>query len=204
MKNYTYYDAYHRPRKVPGYFFQKCFGGKRGVFLVSFFIAIILGKIFLWDEIGKYGSYNVKSIGKVNAGTMDTWGLFGYLVLQRGELLGVLILAGFTRLKKAVYYLCSGAVGCFMGILMLSFFRSFGWKGILLLVVSLIPQWVIYVMLFEFLWWIFVGSEKERKLSRGWAVLCGIGVACLFLCGIYLECFVNPLLIGYTKSFLSI
>ena len=91
-----------------------------------------------------------------------------------------------------------------MGILMLSFFRSFGWKGIPLLVVSLIPQWVIYVMLFEFLWWIFVGSEKERKLSRGWAVLCGIGVACLFLCGIYLECFVNPLLIGYTKSFLSI
>lgn len=204
MKNYTYYDAYHRPRKVPGYFSQKCFGGKRGVFLVSFFIAIILGKIFLWEEIGRYGSYNVKSIGKVDAETMDTWGLFGYLVLQRGELLGVLILAGFTRLKKAVYYLCSGAVGCFMGILMLSFFRSFGWKGIPLLVVSLIPQWVIYVMLFEFLWWIFVGSEKERKLSGGWAVLCGIGVACLFLCGIYLECFVNPLLIGYTKSFLSI
>lgn len=46
MKNYTYYDAYHRPRKVPGYFFQKCFGGKSGIFLVSFFIAIILEKYF--------------------------------------------------------------------------------------------------------------------------------------------------------------
>lgn len=204
MKHYTYYDAYHRPRRIPGYFFQKFFCGKRGIFLVSFFIALILGKMFLWDEICRYGNYNIKSIGSLNVKNIDAGGLFWYLVLQRGEVLGVLILAGFTKLKKVIYYLCSGAVGSFMGVLLLSFFHSFGWKGIPLLLVSLIPQWIIYVMLFAFLYWIFVGSEKDRKKSKGWALLYVLGVAGLFISGIYLECFVNPLLIGYAKTIFSL
>lgn len=204
MKNHVYYDVYHRQRKIPGFFFLRWFGGKRGIFLLSFFITLLIGKLVLWDGICQYSSWNMESIKQMKLEQIDTKGLFSYLLLQRGELLAFLLLSGFTKWKKVIYYLCSGAAGCILGVFALSFFHAFGWKGIVLLLISLLPQWVIYGILFVYLYWIFVNQDSNRKYTKGWIFLYALSVLGLLLCGIYLECFVNPLLLGFFKSILNL
>lgn len=204
MKNYVYYDAYHRQRKVPGDAFLRWFGGKRGFFLLSFLITLVIGKLVLWDGICQYSSWNTESLKQIKIDQIDTKGLFFYLLLQRGELLTFLLLSGFTKWKKGIYYLCSGAAGCILGVLSLSFFHTFGWRGIVLLLISLLPQWVIYGILFAYLYWIFVNQNSNRKYTKGWVFLYALSVLGLLFCGIYLECFVNPLLLEFIQSFLRI
>ncbi len=211
MKNYVYYDAYHRRRRVRGSLFLKHLKGKRGIFLLSFFIAMILGKIVLWDDICQYQNWNATCIGKLNIETLDQRSLLTYLLIHRGELVLFLVLSGITKLRKILYYVCSGMAGGVLGVLLLSFFHSFGIKGVIILFISLVPHWIIYGMLFVYMYWLFVKRTEEKRNHKGknddtlsWYALYALGALILFGVGIYLECFVNPLLLNWTKVILKI
>ena len=209
MKNYVYYDAYHRQRRMPGSILLRILRVKRGIFLMSFFIALILGKLLLWDTICQFEHWNENCMGRLNLQTLDQKSLFFYLLLHRGELLALLILCGITKLRKVLYHLICGTAGCFLGIVTLSFCHSFRWRGICILVISLIPHWIVYGILYVFLYWIFIGNqdtplgEKPSKSIPKYA-LYGLGVIALLFAGIYLECFVNPILLSFGKTMLNI
>ena len=211
MKKYVYYDAYHRQRRMPGALFLRLLRGKKGIFLMSFFIALILGKILLWDDICQFEHWNENCMGKLNLQTLDQRSLFFYLLLHRGELLALLILSGITKLRKILYHLFCGSAGCFLGIIALSFCHSFGWKGMCILIISLLPHWIIYGILFVFLYWIFIGRSETDSIAEVKSsanipqfVLYGVGVIALLFVGIYLECFVNPILLSFGKEILGI
>lgn len=201
MRDYIYYDAYHRKRRMPGFSIGPWIKGKRGVFFVSFIICIIAGRVFLWNEICEFQTWNITCIGKLNVHTIDTKSLFCYLLLHRGELLLFVILASITKLKKILYYVISSAAGAILGFLQLSFWHSFGIKGIFVLGITLMPHWIVYGILFTFLYWVFV-DRKNLNFTGGWMVLYAICIGILFLVGIYLECFVNPLLMSWTRELL--
>ena len=77
------------------------------------------------------------------------------------------------------------------------------------MVISLIPHWIVYGILYVFLYWIFIGNqdtplgEKPSKSIPKYA-LYGLGVIALLFAGIYLECFVNPILLSFGKTMLNI
>ena len=58
MKQYSYYDAYHRQRKFPMTIRLHRWRSKRGVFLLSFFIALVLVRFFLWEEITEVAGWS--------------------------------------------------------------------------------------------------------------------------------------------------
>lgn len=211
MRKYVYYDAYHRQRRMPGVTLLRLLRGKKGIFLMSFFIALILGKILLWDDICQFEHWNENCMGKLNLQTLNQRSLFFYLLLHRGELLGLLILCGITKLRKVLYRIFCGTAGCFLGIITLSFCHSFRWKGICILIISLLPHWIIYGILFVFLYWIFIGRTETDSIAESKSsanipqfVLYGIGVVALLFVGIYLECFVNPIILSFGKEILGI
>lgn len=204
MKNYNYYDAYHRRRRMPGVFLLQILRGKKGVFLLSFFIALLFGKLFLWKDICQFQDWNITCIGKLDAKTIDQRGLLIYLLVHRGELVMFLLLSGITKLRKILYYLCSGAAGGVVALILLSFIHSFGIKGAILLLVSLTPHWIIYGILFVYLYWIFVEQTDKKTLTPTGIVIYALGTVLLFGVGIYLECFVNPLLLQWTKAILKV
>ncbi len=183
-KHYMYYNGYKGQRKPIGKLF---------LFLLSFFIAVILGRVFLWGGAAQFDRWNLESIHRMNQQKLDEDKLFFYLCLHRGELLLFLILGGVTRWRKVLYYIASALAGSCLGVLCISFCHTFGVKGILVLLLSLVPQWFIYGMLFVYLYWLFV--VKEKKPDRLQLTLFCVGILLLFFVGVYLECFVNPILL---------
>jgi hypothetical protein len=67
----------------------------------------------------------------------------------------------------------------------------------------LFPQWILYGMLFAHLYWLFVRRKEVRDKETPWRyVLYVLGVAGIMASGIYLECFVNPLVVVLIKTVL--
>ena len=110
-------------------------------------------------------------------------------------------LCGLTRMRKALYYIASGLGGIWLGIFLMSFLKIYGWKGLLLGAAALLPQWIVYGMLFAYLYWLFIRrKELESRESLPRYLLYVLGLFGMMASGIYLECFVNPLLIVFVKN----
>ena len=104
MKQYSYYDAYHRQRKFPMTIRLHRWRSKRGVFLLSFFIALVLVRFFLWEEITEVAGWSRICLERLDANISDSRNFFWYVVIRRSELLLLLTLCGLTRMRKALYY----------------------------------------------------------------------------------------------------
>lgn len=201
MKQYSYYDAYHRQRKFPMTIRLHRWRSKRGVFLLSFFIALILVRFFLWEEITEVAGWSRICLERLDANISDSRNFFWYVVIRRSELLLLLTLCGLTRMRKALYYTASGLGGIWLGIFLMSFLKIYGWKGLLLGAAALLPQWIVYGMLFAYLYWLFIRrKELESRESLPRYLLYVLGLFGMMASGIYLECFVNPLLIVFVKN----
>ena len=196
MKQYSYYDAYHRQRKFPMTIRLHRWRSKRGVFLLSFFIALVLVRFFLWEEITEVAGWSRICLERLDANISDSRNFFWYVVIRRSELLLLLTLCGLTRMRKALYYIASGLGGIWLGIFLMSFLKIYGWKGLLLGAAALLPQWIVYGMLFAYLYWLFIRrKELESRESLPRYLLYVLGLFGMMASGIYLECFVNPLAI---------
>ena len=167
MKQYSYYDAYHRQRKFPMTIRLHRWRSKRGVFLLSFFIALVLVRFFLWEEITEVAGWSRICLERLDANISDSRNFFWYVVIRRSELLLLLTLCGLTRMRKALYYIASGLGGIWLGIFLMSFLKIYGWKGLLLGAAALLPQWIVYGMLFAYLYWLFIRrKELESRESQ--------------------------------------
>ena len=107
MKQYSYYDAYHRQRKFPMTIRLHRWRSKRGVFLLSFFIALVLVRFFLWEEITEVAGWSRICLERLDANISDSRNFFWYVFIRRSELLLLLTLCGLTRMRKALYYIAS-------------------------------------------------------------------------------------------------
>lgn len=114
MKQYSYYDAYHRQRKFPMTIRLHRWRSKRGVFLLSFFIALVLVRFFLWEEITEVAGWSRICLERLDANISDSRNFFWYVVIRRSELLLLLTLCGLTRMRKALYYTVSGLGGIWL------------------------------------------------------------------------------------------
>lgn len=211
MKNRFYYDAYHRQKRFPRIASVSLFRGKTGIFLLSFFIAILICRILLWEDMQSIARWSRTCIERMGASAVDQKEMLWYVLIRRLELLSLLILCGITKIRKILYYLCSAVVGSAFGIFLLSMIQSFGVSGVILAISVLMPQWFIYGILYVYLYWLFVrrvelrGYEEmnaSKPFQIGMLLLYILGILGLLASGIYLECYVNPLLVAWVKGFL--
>ena len=203
MKQYSYYDAYHRQKKFPMMFRLYRLRGKRGVFLLSFFIAIIIVRGVLWEEITEIAGWSRLCVERMDRTLVENVHMFWYVLIRRNELLLLLLLCGLTRIRKVLFYIASGVGGAALGIFILSFVKCYGIKGIIIGAGALFPQWILYGMLFAYLYWLFVRRKEVQDKESLWQyALYVLGVAGIMASGIYLECFVNPLVVVLVKTIL--
>lgn len=183
-----------------------------------FFAAgLLLG--FLTINIGKgawlidTGLFDEDTLYQMKYMTVDSGALFCYILRKRTCVLLVLSVAATTYLGMAV---CMGAAcwyGFSAGVFLSALLLRYGIKGIVLAVVSVFPQYLLYVPAFWlFLKWaehlyrsIYSRSAAYDASDKGFA-LKKLGKLALILVltalGCLLEGYVNPrLLLGYLKVF---
>lgn len=172
---------------------------------MNFKKSILLENTGLLDE---YTLYYMKYM------TVDSSALFYYVLRQRLGRLLVLALLSTTYLGLAV---CAGAAlwygGC-AGMFLATAVIRYGMKGILLVLVGILPQYLIYApaMILMFAWCqrlyraIYLdrtyGSDSDKAFFWSRRLLQLVGILLIFAVGCILESFLNPYLMkGLLKIF---
>ena len=181
-----------------------CVGLVVGVFLLN------VGKDFFLERTGLFDEYTLYQMKYM---TIDSHQLFWYVFRKR--MIGVLVLlvASTTYLGMVA---CRGVVlwyGCSAGIFLAALMARYGLKGILLAMVSILPQYILYApaMLILLCWCeslfrnIYLrggeGVTEDRKTAMARAgkvflIIIAMAVGCL------VESYVNPhLLLGFLETF---
>lgn len=113
-----------------------------------------------------------------------------YVVKARVLLLFIICIFSCIKWKKLFVILCLFVVGGFAGVLTVSAVLQLGMKGILLCIAGVFPQGIFYGMMYGML---FV--HWFRYPERQWNRAKFIFVTILFLLGIIVETYVNPLIV---------
>ncbi len=139
----------------------------------------LLSEIFLRSNLERYLQSNIIS-------EKYLW----YVVKARTLLLATVCVLGCFRWKKLFVVVCLTICGFFAGLMSVAAVMQLGFTGILLCIAGTLPQGIFYVMLYSILfsyWFRYPGSRWN------WAKL--LFVIVMFLAGIILETYVNPVLV---------
>jgi hypothetical protein len=120
-----------------------------------------------------------------------------YVVKERLFLFGVILLLGCIRWKKVVVGICISVTGFIMGVLTVSAILQLGIKGIFFCLTALFPQSIFYgcavsIMLVYWYWY----------PKRPWNRVKTIFVILIFILGILMEVYVNPILVKWVIKML--
>lgn len=175
-----------------------------GILMVNLGKSTLIGETGMFDEYTLYGMRNMSVSGSA---------LFWYVCRKR--LLTLLVLATLATTYLG-YVVCVGTAfwyGMAVGSLPAVLVFRYGFKGLILAIVAIFPQYLLYApAMVLLLGW---SSETHRRLYTGGILPDGadrvflgkkmlqLGViALLILMGCLLEGYVNPLLlIAYLKTF---
>lgn len=140
---------------------------------------VLFSEVFLRSNLERYLQTNV-------IGEKYLW----YVVKSRMIILSTLCILGCFRWKKLFVILCLFVCGCFAGIISVAAVMQLGIKGILLCLVGILPQGIFYAMAYSMLllyWFRYPESRWNRAKL--------LFVVVMFLAGIVLEAYVNPVLV---------
>ena len=115
-----------------------------------------------------------------------------YVVKARTIILATMCILGCCRWKKCFAILCLTICGFFAGMMSVVAVMQLGIMGILLCVAAIFPQGLFYVMGYSilFLYWF---RYPESRWNRAKLLF----VSIMFLSGIVLEVYVNPILVKF-------
>lgn len=139
----------------------------------------LLSEIFLRSNLERYLQTNIIS-------EKYLW----YVVKARTLLLATVCVLGCFRWKKLFVVVCLTICGFFAGLMSVAAVMQLGFTGILLCIAGTLPQGIFYVMLYSILfsyWFRYPGSRWNRAKL--------LFVIVMFLAGIILETYVNPVLV---------
>ncbi len=194
----------------------KKLGAGNGTFLTFFcvglavgILAVNMGKGIL---LGDGGLFDESTLYHMKYMTVDSNALFCYILRKRiCRLLGIAVLST-TYLGMAACMGVSFWYGLSTGAFVVSLMMRYGIKGILLSLISMFPQYLVYIpAVLVFLAWcseIFRGIYIRGEYSvsdRGFLVKKAghfAGILAAVTAGCFLEGYINPyLLLGFLKIF---
>ena len=172
--------------------------GHQILFLVSFFIGIVIVTVLANGKVPENPLMN-----KVLAGGFleEGWNrreLFLQCLWKRASVVLLIFMLTATSMRVWVCRILLIWLGTFFGVLLKLFYLWYGLSGMGLLVVSVLPHYVFYIMSYGLMYWNF---EKNRLRARRnyFPILLSVIVVIM---GILAESYVNPFLVGgYLKIF---
>lgn len=113
-----------------------------------------------------------------------------YVIKARIIILAITCILGCFRGKKLYVFLWLFVCGFFAGIVSVAAVIQLGIKGILLCFVGILPQGIFYVMAYSMIFLYLFRYPKSQ-----WNKAKFVFVVIMFLVGIILETYVNPILV---------
>lgn len=182
------------------------------VFLVGFVAGILtmnFGKSILLENTGLLDENALRQLASM---TLDSSALFAFVLRQRMVECIVLAIAATTYLGLAVCVAMTGWYGFSAGAFLAAGMLRFGFKGILLIFASTMPQYLLYVpAVYALLLWCektyrmiyrkgyYQSGDIKAPVLSG-RVLLLLGILIVLALGCALESFVNPSIL---RSFLK-
>lgn len=178
-----------------------------------FWIGVLVGIIFmnlskstLLEDAGlldEYSLYHMKYM------TVDSSALFCYVLWLRVKTVVVLALLATTYLGVPACVGISCWYGLSVGAFAAALMMHYGLKGMVFAVLSVFPQWIIYVpAMMALLGWCMklnrgiyaqkeLSLDGEKKVSFSKRLLQLVGILGMFLLGCLAESFINPGIMGW-------
>lgn len=181
-----------------------------GLFLGCFAMGVILLNVLGKEHVVSFFAIDSYFYQKVSGMDVPKAAAFFYLLGRRSGAFLLLFMVSFTRMYKLAHGIFCGYVGLGLGVIAASFVAVFGGKGVLLFLLSLFPQMFVYGMMYllllalagvvqnQFIW------ERDSYHGRKVALLAGmtLGVALLFLLGVFVESYMNPYFLSKAGTWL--
>lgn len=185
-------------------------------FFTCFSVGVLIG-IFVINIgkgvlLGDMGLFNEDTLSQMMYMTVDGNAFFCYILRKRIGRLLILAVLSTTYLGLASCMGISFWYGMSAGTFLASLVIRYGLKGILLALVSILPQYLLYVpAVLAMLYWceelykgIYVRGEFNTAEKRMWLGKAGqlLGILAVVGIGCLLEAYLNPhLLLGFLKIF---
>jgi len=141
--------------------------------------SVVLSDLFLRSNLELYLRTNIVS-------EKYLW----YVVKARFLLLAMICIFSCFRWKKIFVILCLTVCGFFTGILFVAAVMQLGIKGILLCIAGMLPHGIFYVMAYSmlFVYWFRYPESYWNRTKLLFVII-------MFLVGVLLEAYVNPMLL---------
>lgn len=170
------------------------------LFFGFFFVGILLANLFGKENLAQFGIFHTYFLQQFKYAKIDEMDLFLYLLRARLPMLGILVLFGITEFWYPMHILFVAWNGGALGFLLVSALSNLGLKGTLLVIFSLFPQYIFYVLLYLMVLEMQVlmhGGNGSISIGAGvkrkgrYFLLTGM-MLLLFSFGILTETYINP------------
>lgn len=168
-------------------------------YLLMLYIGVIAGTFFAnlfgRENINTWGLYNGEYLEMMSAVSFDYGQLWGYVALERAKLIGLMILCGLTSINTICMFAFMIFGGFELGIMVSMAVMQYGGAGIILVFVSLFPQWIFYAAAVMLLCrHLYNNKDKIPEAKKEKASALALA-ALLTLVGVCTEVLINPMLV---------
>ncbi|MGN0408617.1 MAG: hypothetical protein ACI4EJ_10175 [Bacteroides sp.] len=170
----------------------------RNKYLLILYVGVIAGtffaNIFGRENINSWGLYNNEYLEMMTAVSFDYRQLFGYVALERAKLFGLMLLCGLTSVSTVCMLGFMLLGGFEFGIMVSMAVMQYGGAGVILVLVSLFPQWIFYIAAVMLMCRYCYGAKEKKTVKKEKAPATALMLV-LIVAGVCTEVLLNPMLI---------
>lgn len=178
----------------------------QGSLLGAFAAGILLANLMGREAVSNAGILNDYFVEKFQYTEVSPQSLFFYIIGERVPLLLLLLALTLTTLGVVGGITMLGWQGFSVGFMLSTAIAKYGVKGMLLVLGGLFPQYICYMPVY--ILYCYLANYLRQRLSkdrmgngsdRGYIVgawlVAAAGLLLLFVMGIFLESYINPLIL---------
>ncbi|MEY8516169.1 stage II sporulation protein M [Lachnospiraceae bacterium 29-84] len=176
-----------------------------GTFVAGIFMANLMGR----EAVSNAGVLNDYFVEKFRYIGINAENLLFYIVEERMPLMILMMFLLFSALGVAAGLLALGWQGFSIGFMLSTGIAKYGVKGILLVLGGLFPQYLCYLPVYVCYFYLAVSLRQrlsgayqmEKKRAYGLGALGAVMLMGIFVTGIFLESYINPIILKNILNF---
>ncbi len=170
-----------------------------GCFLIFFFLGILAANWVGREKLLQYGMLNNYYVGQLAYTELDSGAYFIYLLKRRMRVFGMSALLVYTRFGILMLVGVIGWYAFSLGYLFVNALVCMKFQGMVIVLLSIFPQIICYAAAYYGLGKILFRKSAQTALpKRAWQnpwLFLLVSVMMCMLAGIWLEGYVNPVLL---------
>lgn len=178
----------------------------QGSLLGAFAVGILLANMMGREAVSNAGILNDYFVEKFQYTEVSGENLFFYIIGERAPLVLLLLMLTLTTFGMVGGILMLSWQGFSVGFMLSTAIAKYGVKGILLVLGGLFPQYLFYLPVYILYCYLTnylrlrwskdrIGNGSDRGYILGAWLVSAAGLLLLFVAGIFLESYMNPLIL---------